>query len=45
MTKKQTNEVTPRKLSKRERRNRLIVYIMIIAMLLSSFTAGLAYII
>lgn len=41
---KQTNEVVPKKLSKRARRNRLIVYIMIIAMLLSSLTAGLAYI-
>lgn len=44
VAKKQTTEVAPRKLSKRARRNRLIVYIMIIAMLLSSLTAGLAYI-
>lgn len=43
MANKQTTEVAPKKLSKRARRNRLIVYIMIIAMLLSSLTAGLAY--
>ncbi|WP_461180602.1 stressosome-associated protein Prli42 [Virgibacillus kimchii] len=31
-----------RKKSKRERRTRIIIYIMIIAMILSSLTAGLA---
>lgn len=35
----------PRKKSKRERRNKIIVYIMIILMLVSTFTAGLAFII
>ncbi|MFC4022851.1 stressosome-associated protein Prli42 [Oceanobacillus longus] len=35
----------PRKRSKRERRNKIIVYIMIIAMLLSTLTAGLAFLI
>ncbi|HLQ97937.1 MAG TPA: stressosome-associated protein Prli42 [Candidatus Dormibacteraeota bacterium] len=44
MTNKKKNEEKPRKLSKRARRNRLIIYIMIIAMILSSLTAGLAYI-
>lgn len=44
MTNKKNSEVRPRKLSKRARRNRLIIYIMIIAMVLSSLTAGLAYI-
>ncbi|WP_158633983.1 stressosome-associated protein Prli42 [Radiobacillus deserti] len=32
----------PRKLSKRERRMKVIIYIMIIAMILSSLSAGLA---
>ncbi|RCW64839.1 stressosome-associated protein Prli42 [Saliterribacillus persicus] len=35
----------PRKLSKREKRTKVIIYIMIIAMVLSTFTAGLAYLI
>ncbi|WP_156290855.1 stressosome-associated protein Prli42 [Oceanobacillus salinisoli] len=33
----------PRRKSKRERRQKVIIYIMIIAMLLSTITAGLAY--
>lgn len=45
MSKKQSNKTGTKKLSKRERRNKIIVYIMIIAMLLSSITAGLAYLI
>lgn len=36
------NLVPPRPKSKRERRIRMIIYIMIAAMLLSTFTAGLA---
>ncbi|WP_090853693.1 stressosome-associated protein Prli42 [Paraliobacillus sp. PM-2] len=32
-----------RKQSKRQRRNKIIVYLMITAMVLSTFTAGLAY--
>ncbi|WP_143804760.1 stressosome-associated protein Prli42 [Paraliobacillus ryukyuensis] len=32
-----------KKTSKRQRRTKIIVYIMIIAMILSVFTAGLAY--
>ncbi|WP_165767882.1 stressosome-associated protein Prli42 [Virgibacillus indicus] len=42
MSVKQNAKAAPRKRSKRERRNRLVIYIMIIAMLLSSLTAGLA---
>ncbi|MBU8789798.1 stressosome-associated protein Prli42 [Oceanobacillus caeni] len=34
---------TSRGKSKRQRRQKIIVYIMIIAMVLSSITAGLAY--
>ncbi|UFT97704.1 stressosome-associated protein Prli42 [Radiobacillus kanasensis] len=37
-----THQNQPRKLSKRERRMKVIIYIMIIAMVLSSLTAGLA---
>ncbi|MFB1050426.1 stressosome-associated protein Prli42 [Paraliobacillus sp. JSM ZJ581] len=32
-----------KKLSKRQRRNKIIVYLMITAMVLSAFTAGLAH--
>ncbi|WP_157967314.1 MULTISPECIES: stressosome-associated protein Prli42 [Paraliobacillus] len=35
----------PRKISKRQRRNKIIVYIMILAMVLSTFTAGLAFLV
>ncbi|PAV29575.1 hypothetical protein CIL05_11980 [Virgibacillus profundi] len=42
MAAKQTNKPAPKKRSKREKRTRLVIYIMIIAMLLSSLTAGLA---
>ncbi|MUK87192.1 DUF4044 domain-containing protein [Ornithinibacillus sp. L9] len=41
MATKQTNKPMPRKKSKRERNVKIIVWIMIIAMLLSSLTAGL----
>ncbi|WP_085991960.1 stressosome-associated protein Prli42 [Oceanobacillus senegalensis] len=37
------NHSAPRRKSKREKKQKLAVYIMIIAMLLSSITAGLAY--
>lgn len=33
--------VKPRRKSKRERRNKIIIYIMVIAMILSTLTAGL----
>lgn len=39
---KNQQQVRPRKKSKREKRMKLFVYIMVIAMLLSTFTAGLA---
>ncbi|MBY7143426.1 stressosome-associated protein Prli42 [Virgibacillus sp. NKC19-3] len=42
MVAKQGSEQTKRKPSKRERRSKIIIYIMILAMLLSSLTAGLA---
>lgn len=42
MVAKQGNQPTKRKPSKRERRTKVMIYIMIIAMLLSSLTAGLA---
>lgn len=42
MADKKNNIVPPRPKSKRERRIRTIIYIMIAAMLLSTFTAGLA---
>ncbi|MFD2045942.1 stressosome-associated protein Prli42 [Ornithinibacillus salinisoli] len=41
MATNQSSKPMPRKKSKRERRVKFIVYIMIIAMLLSSLTAGL----
>lgn len=41
-TNKNQKTVVRKKLSKRERRLRIVIYIMIIAMLLSSLTAGLA---
>ncbi|WP_017472254.1 DUF4044 domain-containing protein [Amphibacillus jilinensis] len=41
---KQDQNLKSRKPSKRERRNKMIVYIMIIAMIGSIFTTGLAVI-
>jgi len=41
MSKKQKNQVPKRK-SKRERRMRFFIYLMVIAMVLSLFTAGLS---
>lgn len=41
-TNKNQKPVVRKKLSKRERRLRIVIYIMIIAMVLSSLTAGLA---
>lgn len=41
MSKKRNEKTVPRRRTKREKRVRLIVYIMIIAMVLSLFTAGL----
>ncbi|WP_139177906.1 stressosome-associated protein Prli42 [Oceanobacillus limi] len=41
MATKQSSTPAPRKKSKRERRVKIIVWIMIISMLLSSLTAGL----
>ncbi|MBP1969685.1 flagellar basal body-associated protein FliL [Virgibacillus natechei] len=38
----QNNKQATRKPSKRERRTKIIIYIMILAMVLSSLTAGLA---
>ncbi|WP_182199474.1 stressosome-associated protein Prli42 [Paraliobacillus salinarum] len=35
----------PKKQSKRQRRNKIIVYLMIAAMVLSTFTAGLSFLI
>ncbi|WP_245976771.1 stressosome-associated protein Prli42 [Oceanobacillus arenosus] len=43
MATKQNTQQLPRKKSKREKRQKLVVYIMIIAMLISTITAGLAY--
>lgn len=42
MTTNQKQKQVTKKLSKRERRLRVVIYIMIIAMVLSSLTAGLA---
>ncbi|SDJ65263.1 stressosome-associated protein Prli42 [Sediminibacillus albus] len=39
---KNSNEAVTRKPSKREKRLKLIIYIMIAAMILSTMTAGLA---
>ncbi|MGM8213350.1 stressosome-associated protein Prli42 [Virgibacillus sp. W0430] len=36
------NQSSPRRKSKRERRLKLIIYLMVIAMILSLFTAGLS---
>ncbi|WP_246569793.1 stressosome-associated protein Prli42 [Lentibacillus saliphilus] len=36
---------TPRKRSKRERRMKIVIYIMIIAMVLSTMISGLAFLI
>lgn len=44
MSKKQVHQPetnVKRKLSKRERRTKVIIYVMVIAMVLSLFTAGL----
>ncbi len=41
MANKQTRHVTTRRPSKRQRRMKVIIYIMVIAMVLSLFTAGL----
>lgn len=43
MTKTTHNKQVPRKPSKRERRNKIIVYIMIVAMVGSLMTSGLVY--
>lgn len=40
--KKQVSKAKTKRRFKRERRQRLIIYLMVIAMLLSVFTAGLA---
>ncbi|MEC5422315.1 stressosome-associated protein Prli42 [Virgibacillus sp. C22-A2] len=45
MAAKQKQYSAPRKSSKRERRIKVIIYIMILAMVLSSLTAGLAFLI
>ncbi|WP_158591721.1 stressosome-associated protein Prli42 [Oceanobacillus halophilus] len=42
-TKAKSHNTQPRKRSKREKRQKLVIYIMIIAMLLSTITMGLAY--
>lgn len=42
MANKKNTVVPPKPKSKRERRIRTVIYIMIAAMLLSTFTAGLA---
>lgn len=42
MVDKKKDVIPPKPKSKRERRIRTIIYIMIAAMLLSTFTAGLA---
>ncbi|GAA0602883.1 hypothetical protein GCM10009001_19890 [Virgibacillus siamensis] len=45
MANQQTKTQAPRKKSKRDRRMKIIIYLMIIAMFLSSLTAGLAMLI
>ncbi|GIO28533.1 stressosome-associated protein Prli42 [Ornithinibacillus bavariensis] len=45
MASKQNIKPAPRRRSKRERRMRLAVYIMIIAMVVSTITYGLAFVI
>ncbi|WP_245799243.1 stressosome-associated protein Prli42 [Virgibacillus siamensis] len=45
MTKQQTKAQPPRKKSKRERRMKIVIYLMILAMFLSSLTYGLAMLI
>lgn len=42
MAKKTANVQAPRKTSKRERRMKIIIYIMILAMVLSTLTMGLS---
>lgn len=42
MANKQTRHVTTRRPSKRQRRLKVIIYVMVAAMLMSLFTAGLA---
>ncbi|HLR41157.1 MAG TPA: stressosome-associated protein Prli42 [Virgibacillus sp.] len=44
MASKQNRKTAPKRKSKRERRLRLVIYLMIIAMVLSSLTAGLSFI-
>lgn len=44
MTNKQNQAPTKRKPSKRDRRNKIIIYIMILAMVGTLLTTGLAYI-
>ncbi|WP_245835731.1 stressosome-associated protein Prli42 [Virgibacillus ndiopensis] len=41
MAAKQIKQQAPRKRSKRERRLKIVIYIMILAMVLSSLTTGL----
>lgn len=41
MANKQKHHVEARKPSKRQRRTKVIIYVMVIAMVLSLFTAGL----
>jgi len=43
--KKQKNNHAPRRKSKRERRMKIAIYVMVIAMILSAFTSGLAFLI
>ncbi|GGA67966.1 stressosome-associated protein Prli42 [Ornithinibacillus halotolerans] len=43
MSAKNTNNVAPRRKSKRERRMKIAIYIMIFAMVISTITMGLAY--
>ncbi|WP_199868526.1 stressosome-associated protein Prli42 [Virgibacillus senegalensis] len=42
MAKKHTEQTVQRKPSKRERRIKLVIYIMIVAMVLSTLTMGLS---
>ena len=42
-TKKQKNKHIPKRKSKRERRMKIAIYVMVIAMILSLFTSGLAF--
>jgi len=42
-TKKQKQKHVPRRKSKREKRMKIAIYVMVAAMLLSLFTSGLAF--